>query len=203
MKSHFFKKDLKEMYELFYETMIKNEQNNKKWNSDNTLFTIYVGFNDINHIFYGHDAKTDIDKIANELLKVLEKIYEVGGRNFLFMNIQPMEKIRLFRDRNPQLKEDAKINSIYFNERLNIISKMFYNNHTDLNVFIFNTHEFYENVINNCYDYGFKNCVIMWRESETENDQDFFWYDEFHITNKANKHLGESLNRLFESIVEF
>jgi len=191
------------MYELFYETMVKKEQFHERWNSDNTLFVIYIGFNDINHIIRKYNAKLDIDRIINALLLIIERIYEVGGRNILIMNVQPMEKIRYYRNKNPQLKEYARVNTIYFNERLNAISKMIYNQYTtDLNVFIFDTYGFYEEVIANCLNYKFQNCTISWRETKVKDAQKFFWYDEFHITNKANKYLAESINQLFESFDE-
>lgn len=66
----------------------KNATNH--WEPDNTLFAFFIGINDIQRI-YAETNRTIVTKLFTEYVKLIEQVYKAGGRNFLFMNVPPLE----------------------------------------------------------------------------------------------------------------
>lgn len=96
------------------------------------------------------------------------------------------------------LKHDV----FYFNDMIINYSKMFYHNHTDSNLIVYNTVEKYENVINNCIKYNLKECKQSWKKNKyrNKNIKNYFWIDQSHLTFLGNKILAKSINDLLNLI---
>jgi phospholipase/lecithinase/hemolysin len=63
------------------------------WTSANSLFTIWIGINDLGNSFSNSgDRSAFSDLLLTEYFAQVQKLYAVGARNFLFINVPPMER---------------------------------------------------------------------------------------------------------------
>jgi len=72
-----------------------------------------------------------------------------------------------------------------------------FKNHLDLFIIIYDTYKRFEHIINNCTEYGFKDCKNSY--SEGLNVNDFLW-NKWHITELGNKIITEDINNFLNSI---
>eukprot|EP00833_Pecoramyces_ruminatium_P001778 jgi/Orpsp1_1/1175810/evm.model.c7180000055296.1 len=90
-----FKKNInfkENQYNYFNNMMIKGKRFYNRWNSSDSLFTIWIGNVDIKNITKYKNIKIYSNNILNDMFKTIEKLYKLGARNILLMNIFPYEK---------------------------------------------------------------------------------------------------------------
>jgi len=175
-----------------------------QWDSHNTLFAMYIGSNDIFEVKNLNNTKTMFENL-NDILDVisttLENIYEVGGRNFLILNVAPFYYAPINAKRN---KYQYVFQTVpYFNYFLKVKAAKLFANHEDVNVLFYDLHTEYLYIMDHYADYGFQSKDQAWKtdnkryKKHTKLD-DFFWRDFTHISNKANKILAEDIHSLLE-----
>jgi len=197
--------DLLKQYNLFYERMSPGKNYSEEWNSNNTLFAMYMGSNDVFDVKKVNNTKTMFENL-NDVLDViyitLENIYEVGGRNFLILNVAPFYYAPINAQGN---KYEYVFKSVpYFNYFLRVKANKLFKNHDDVNVIFYDLHAEYLHIMDQYANYGFKFKDKAWKidnkKYKKKNQVDlFFWRDFTHISNKANKILAEDIHALLES----
>lgn len=88
------------------------------WRSDNTLFAIWLGVNDVGNS-NGNATNAPIwDKIITRYFREVDTLYRAGGRNFAFLNVPPIQKTPSVREQSTatQIHEGQVIAS--FNAKL-------------------------------------------------------------------------------------
>jgi len=190
-KSKFYKIDFKKQYSYFYEKMSKGKIFYNKWNSNNSLFVIWIGNNDIKYL-YRNNMKMEIDVITYELFNIIEKIYDLGARNILILKLLPIYRAPTYRGKK---KKEVQI----FNINIKSKSEKFFNKHLNSNLIIYNTVEIFEDIINNCNKYKFKDCIHAWTNNEEKKIKEYFWINS-HISDLGNKILSNNINDLLSSI---
>jgi len=183
----------------------KNKMKNlydKKWNSNNTLFSYWLGTNDILFIDrkkYMNVMNETFDVIVDNLFNTMEETYSLGGRNFLFINVPALDETPLTDEKD---KFEVESNVIHFNERINTNALNFYKRHNDINVFVYNMRDEVKYIMENYSKFGFiSNTTFYYEdyedyEDEKENDDDnkYIWLDGIHFT--------DSMNQLFANNIE-
>jgi phospholipase/lecithinase/hemolysin len=116
------------------------------WTSDDTLFTIFIGINDIGNSYASHNV-TLLPIIFNELSSLVDRLYTSGARNFLFLNVPPIDLSPLTKTAGPtsQALEAAAIKD--WNTRLSSLSTSLAKRHTDATCFIFDTHRVFKRIM--------------------------------------------------------
>ncbi|ORX83521.1 hypothetical protein BCR32DRAFT_195933, partial [Anaeromyces robustus] len=165
------------------------------WNSNDTLFAYWIGTNDmliIDHTKYKKRINETIDSIVDTLFETLEGVYESGGRNFLFLNLQALDEMPNFNDTD---KNDIKKSYLRFNDRLYKNSLNFYGLHNDTNVIIYNIKDEFQYIINNYQKYNFliHNDTYNSLKSQYPDIEDYIWTDNLHATSKANKIFAKDI----------
>jgi len=169
---------------------------NKVWNSQNSLFCIWIGSNEIRSACGNNQVpETLYNNALDRLLQILEDIYNSGARNYLFLNIPPLETIPYYmRHVYPFVKNDVE----YFNTHLDNTIQLFSEKHDDINIFVYDVHKRSLDVINHCKAYQFKDCKRAWLKTKKYPLRKYFYSDLSHNTYKANeifvKDMLEMLN---------
>jgi phospholipase/lecithinase/hemolysin len=68
-----------------------------KWSGNDSVFAIWIGINDIGNSYWnGADATNTLNaKIFAVISGLVDKIYAAGGRNFVFINVPPLDRTPL------------------------------------------------------------------------------------------------------------
>jgi len=187
----YYKIDLKKQYEYFYENMSERKKFNEIWNNNNTLFAFWIGNIDI-HQLYRKNVTTEIDKITDKLFESINKMYNVGARNILILNIFNMGCII---NKSHYLRNDV----LEFNNNVIKKSENFFKKHSDTNFIIYKANNKLDDIFSNCKKYNFKDCTNMWINNKKKNSKDYLWINS-HLTDPGNKILAEDINNLLNSI---
>lgn len=57
------------------------------WSSGNTLFGVWMGVNDAGNAWYLSNYTTVLGQIMDSYFTEIQRLYNAGGRNFLFLTV--------------------------------------------------------------------------------------------------------------------
>ncbi|APA09198.1 hypothetical protein sscle_04g039680 [Sclerotinia sclerotiorum 1980 UF-70] len=66
------------------------------WSASNTLFGIFMGVNDVGNAYYLSNYTTVLGQIMDSYFAEVQRLYDAGGRNFLFLTVPPTQDSPLF-----------------------------------------------------------------------------------------------------------
>ncbi len=179
--------------------MTEGKKFSKNWNSNSSLFAFWFGSNDIRNINRKtSNVTTILENIENSLFNSIETIYQNGARNFLFLNVPPIDMYPLnLNGKRNYFKDDVA----HFNKAFDDFAKNFYERHKDANVILYNIESEYRHIIDNCSDFNFLDCRNNWLlYKKTQKLESFLWRDTSHLSYNGNKVIAEDMNDLLKSI---
>jgi phospholipase/lecithinase/hemolysin len=146
------------------------------WTSANSLFVKWIGINDI---AVGLDVKNQLETLDT----VAESLYDAGARNFLFINIPPL-------DRSPGGKGETTVRSQIadWNDGLVEMATELRENHSDVRVVVYDVAKLFAEVLDNPAKYGFKDGVSCNMFAD-----DYVWFDSLHPTSAMHNVIAADL----------
>lgn len=175
------------------------EQYNTQWSSSNSLFASFFGINDIGNSYSEGNATAIIEAVFNIYAGLLQELYQAGARNFLLLNVPPVNLAPLTSAQGPQVQaiEDGAIQD--FNDRLAALAHQVQYTYADVTVFLYDTHRVFSQVLQYPATYpqtaGYKNttdyCVAYENGTPQEDSfnatcgipvNQYFWLNSLHPT---------------------
>lgn len=173
-------------------------------NQKKALVAIWIGINDINDLVSTQGKNASFgplyEKIQDRVFESVEKIYELGYKDFLFMNLPPL-------DRGPGMPNVNASLISSFNKIHAKHTNAFQSNHKDVKVLQFDVNSVLNHVLDHYQDYGLKNVTdycpgynqpdILTDPSRygcTELDT-YFWYNSGHLTSRTHHIMTKALKR--------
>ncbi|KAI4288642.1 MAG: hypothetical protein L6R35_002095 [Caloplaca aegaea] len=119
-----------------------------EWTGSNSLFTVFFGINDV-ILSYGQRNSTLNFLLIKSYENYVQKLYAAGARNFLFMNVPPIDRSpgTLARDAATQARMAGYIGE--FNFRLILLVYNFAVHYPDTTVWLFDTNWLFTRLLNN------------------------------------------------------
>ncbi|KAK6343177.1 hypothetical protein TWF718_008549 [Orbilia javanica] len=160
------------------------------WTSDNTLFSLFFGVNDITVTMARTDMDTYTDKILASLMNQTNTLYSYGARKFMFINAPPV-------DRLPAVYGNAaiKTNVARWNSRLLTFAADFKNTHPGSSYVVYDTWTDYNKVLDNPTAYGLRSDV-----QGSGTDQTYFWRDAYHPNVKMHDVMAQAISALWRTV---
>ncbi|EPS37970.1 hypothetical protein H072_8328 [Dactylellina haptotyla CBS 200.50] len=159
------------------------------WTSTDTVFSFFLGINDITQSLARSDMNTYTDKILTSLMNQANVLYGYGARKFMFINVPPCERL-------PGIygNQAAKTNTILWNSRLTTFVSNFKNSHSGVSVVVYDTWTDFNTVLNNPTAYGLNSNVQTYSTS-----QSYFWRDAYHPNVKMHDIMAQKISALWQS----
>ncbi|MCJ1224242.1 hypothetical protein MMC12_000886 [Toensbergia leucococca] len=179
------------------------------WTASNTLFTSFFGINDI-QISYSEQNKTLDEDLRQSYLSYIELLYAAGGRNFLILNVPPIDRSPGTLENGPaSAQEEANIIGD-FNVRLNWVANDLRNKYSDITVFVFDTNWLFTLVIDNPQSFaltaGYRNvtgfCAAYQSGTPAENTytpscgipvDEYLWLNNIHPTSPIHELMASQI----------
>lgn len=117
------------------------------WIAENTLFAIFIGINDVGNTFWNKDTAL-YDEIFTVYRNLIDQIHECGGRNFLLLNVPPIDRSPMVIAQGEQGQELADAAIQEFNSRIAALATDVETAYEGSRVFQFDTHALYSAVLN-------------------------------------------------------
>ncbi|TFK76392.1 hypothetical protein BDN72DRAFT_830957 [Pluteus cervinus] len=151
------------------------------WTAENSLFVTWVGINDC--AFAQKHAKN-----METLFGLQEDLYQSGARNFLFVDVPPVNRSPAAPaglERSPSIEN--------WNEELAKAIKAFVEVHQDISAFFFSSSELFTKVLDNPEEYGFT-------EKDKRKAGGSIWADRLHPTSKVHDLIAKEVGEFLSSI---
>jgi len=202
-----FKTTFRDEYRYFLEKMTKGRKFADKWNSDNSLFAFWLGTTDIlnlNHTAYPQESINNVlETIVNVYFTSIKGLYDIGARNFLFINVQSIDDMpgnSAAAGQGVQTNYDVEVN--YFNESLKKHCQEFNTQHPDTNFIVYNMFDEIKHIMDHFQEYNFSSNNDFWSDKglPQESAEQYLWADGTHTTFKTNNLFVGDINALLASI---
>ncbi len=155
-----------------------------------TLVAFWIGINDIGDSSGLH---VDFPTYYNELISTMfdqsvTPIYKAGYKNFLFINLPPLDRAP-YNLVKPALNPNTTMIN-WWDEILEQHREAFHDANKDTNTLLFDANSFLNSILDNAGNYGFKNitsfCPAYNQPLPVEQYgclplDEYFWYDSGHM----------------------
>ncbi|KAG9581967.1 carbohydrate esterase family 16 protein, partial [Aureobasidium melanogenum] len=184
------------------------------WSSDDTLFAIFIGINDIGNSYASQNA-TLLPTIFSELSGLVDKIYTSGARNFLFLNVPPVDRSPLTQAAGPSAQSLEAADIADWNNRLVSLSNSLTWKYKDATSFVFDTNKVFSRVIDHPCAYPqtcpYQNttnyCTAYENGTSTPTSFDpacgvsvdkYLWLNSLHPTFRMHQVIAEQIVKLIK-----
>ncbi|KAH9485803.1 Acetylesterase [Psilocybe cubensis] len=171
-------------------TTVASKPTSTPWTSENSLFSIWIGVNDIGNSYYlSGDRSAFSDTLLNAYFALVQKLYNAGGRNFLFANVPPIDRspLMLAQSTDAQALEKSVIGT--FNTKLVAKINSFAANNTGVKTFLWDSNAQFTAMLNSPTTYGFADATSY------GSDPTMFWGNNYHPSTYANKFFGQTVGQ--------
>ncbi|KDQ09579.1 carbohydrate esterase family 16 protein [Botryobasidium botryosum FD-172 SS1] len=147
-----------------------------KWNAGNSLFVSWIGINDLGR---GWSSAAALDL----LFEAQEMLFEAGARNFLFIDIPPIN-----RSPAASLARAASVDPLYKSHNTQLSSRIarFVKSHPEISAFQFYAYDMFNQMLDNPEMYGFN-------PKDVRKAGGSVWVDHLHPTSAVHKVIAENV----------
>jgi phospholipase/lecithinase/hemolysin len=135
------------------------------WSSDNTLFAIFDGINDVGNSWYrGLPATTTLNAAIFAVYHgLVDELYYAGARNFAFLNVPPVDRAPLTNVQSVANQEEEKADIAAWNDLVIAMAKDIKSLFPDVNIFTVDSNALFTAILNdpasNPLTAGYKNTT--------------------------------------------
>ncbi|KAG4087757.1 hypothetical protein H8356DRAFT_1727902 [Neocallimastix lanati (nom. inval.)] len=192
----FFNTSYIDEYQMFLDRMSKGKKFDS-WDGQSSLFAIWLGCNEIRCIKHTQEVQKVYNTAINIIFDKIEGMYKVGARNFLILNIPPLDKAPLKEDQNYNY---YRYDIFYYNEKLSEYANNFFYRHPDTNIILYNANEQYNYVLLNYQEFGLFTGNTPWTVGRRYGLSRYFWFDNFHPTFRGHQIIADDITVLLKSL---
>ncbi|KAI3608199.1 carbohydrate esterase family 16 protein [Moniliophthora roreri] len=182
-------RSLTDQVNIFLGSAVAEQPESAPWTSENALFSIWIGINDIGNSWYlggDRDAAWSNDEFG--WLICCHDQYDVGARNFLWVNVPPVQRtpaVLSSSDTNSQELEKSVIEG--FNSKLETKIEAFKANNSDISTYLYDSYVGFTKILDDPTSYGFRDATTY------GEGEDIFWGNDYHPSSYAHKYLAEDV----------
>ncbi|KAK0221164.1 hypothetical protein EDD85DRAFT_930316 [Armillaria nabsnona] len=160
------------------------------WNSADTLFSVWIGINDIGNSYYlGGDRDAFSDTLLDAYFVLVKQLVcrDVGARNFLFLNVPPVDRSPLMLAQSTWSQETEKSVIEGFNSKLTARAASLKANHSDVTTWIWDSNAAFTAILDSPTSYGFEDATTF------GDGPGIFWLNNLHPTGPAHEYFGQDV----------
>ncbi|KAI1122003.1 hypothetical protein F5Y10DRAFT_84200 [Nemania abortiva] len=182
-----------------------------KWTGDSSIFAVWIGINDIGNSYYNGANATDAlnTKIFAVISSLVDQIYTAGGRNFVFINVPPLDRTPLIIPQGASAVSLSKADVAAWNQKVVDYANTL-KGKGDTNVWVYDSNKSFGEVIDNPASHpetaGLKNttgyCVAYQNGTPAQNTlnpscgvpvNQYFWLNNLHPTSAIHEVVAKGV----------
>ncbi|KAJ8695466.1 hypothetical protein PTI98_008067 [Pleurotus ostreatus] len=194
-------------------TTVANKPPSTPWTSANSLFSVFIGINDIGNSYYlSGDRAAFSDTLLNAEFALVQKLvrrcsssfyffvltvsqYDSGARNFLFVNVPPIDRspLMLAQEASAQSAEKTVIQG--FNTKLAAKIAAFKANHTGVETYTWDSSATFTRILDSPTTYGFRDATTF------GDGTGIFWGNNYHPSSQAHQLFAQDVATVLQSTI--
>ncbi|KAB5594635.1 Exoglucanase 3 [Ceratobasidium theobromae] len=163
------------------------------WTSANSLFSVFIGINDIGNSWYqSGDRAAFSDTLLNAYFALIQKLYNVGARNFLFVNVPHVDRspLMLASDQASRTAEAAVIDG--FNTKLAARASAYASANSGVKTWVYDSATKINTLLDSPTTYGFQDATSYGDASN------LMWCNNYHISSGVHDYLAKDVAALLK-----
>ncbi|KAK6992965.1 family 16 carbohydrate esterase [Favolaschia claudopus] len=170
---------------------------NARWTSENALFSVWIGINDIGNTFFlggDRDAFADLllDRYFAQVQRLVRNSYHLGSagaRQFLFINVPPTYRAPLIMGFFPDQLDVGKIVIEHFNAKLSNKIREFERKNRGVKTWTWDSYTLFNRILDSPRKYGFNDNVT------SHGEQGDFWGNSYHPSSPAHRIFAKEISK--------
>ncbi|GAA5825875.1 hypothetical protein JCM3770_003087 [Rhodotorula araucariae] len=177
------------------------------WETNSTLFTVWIGINDVgNGYLQGQDFTASLPAVFESYTRAIASLYTGGARNFLILGVPPTWRTPLVQSYGPQAVATYGNYVSQYNTELARLVGEFRTAYPDARFALFDTVPFFNQILDNPANYGIADATTACTAYATLYNQPaialpactwpmsaYFWWNNYHPTWTVHKLLASVL----------
>lgn len=164
------------------------------WTSSNALFSVWIGINDIGNTFWLSDRPAFSDTLLNAGFAQVEKLYNTGARNFLFINVPAIYRSPLMLNQDQASRDLEKSVIQMHNQKLAAKISAFKASHTGVKTWLYDSDKTFNKILDAPTTYGFKDATSYGQTGS-------FWNNDYHPGAAAHTIFAKEIDQLLAATV--
>ncbi|KAJ6263168.1 Acetylesterase [Drechslerella dactyloides] len=161
------------------------------WSPSNTLFSVFIGINDISNAWWRSDWLTFVDTLITAQFALVEKMYNAGGRKFLIFNIPPIERAPVNLSQSQANRDALKTALALWSSKLQTYITNFKSSHSGTTFWFYDSNADFNYVLDNPSSFGMNTDVTLYGNNPT-----YAWFNDFHPGIIIQDYLGKRVDDL-------
>ena len=179
------------------------------WASDNSLFAIFIGINDVGNSYSSQNASLN-GIIFDVYSGLVDELYQTGARNFLFLNVPPVDRAPLTTAQGASAEALEAADIADFNSRIANLANNLTHTYSDSTAFLFDTNAIFNQVLDdpcshpqtcpykNTTDYcvAYENGTPSWYTFNATCGipvDEYFWLNTLHPTFRMHNATAQAI----------
>ncbi|KAG8909267.1 hypothetical protein FRC01_007034 [Tulasnella sp. 417] len=155
------------------------------WTSSTAIFSFFIGINDIGNSYTQGDRT---DTLLTAYFNQVQKLYDAGGRNFLFINVPPVDRSPLMITQSGASTEKNII--ISYNTKLASKIQAFKSSHPDVTTYLYDSWTKLTQILNSPGTYGLKDATSQGTASNVA------WCNVYHVSPAVHHLFAQDIQAL-------
>ncbi|EUC62328.1 cellulose-binding GDSL lipase/acylhydrolase-like protein, putative [Rhizoctonia solani AG-3 Rhs1AP] len=163
------------------------------WSGSNSLFSVFIGINDIGNSWYNSgDRAAFSDTLLDSYFALIKKIYDVGGRNFLFVNVPHVDRspLMLAQSADSRAAEAVVING--FNTKLAARASAFASANSGVKTWLYDSATKLNTLLDSPATYGFQDATSYGSASN------LMWCNDYHVSSGVHDYFAKDVSTLLK-----
>lgn len=201
---------LKDQVRTEYLTKYASHPSFFDWKPENTLFASFLGINDVGNAYANPNASWVLADTIAEYASLMDEVYQSGARNFLFLNVPPVDRAPLTEAQGASAETLEADYIEAFNVNITLMAANLSLTYSDATTFVFDTNNIFNQVLDfpcsypetcpylNTTDYCFfyENGTTNWysfnKECKIPVDE-YFWLNTLHPTFRMHNATAKAI----------
>ncbi|KAJ6468118.1 hypothetical protein C8R47DRAFT_1151899 [Mycena vitilis] len=165
---------------------------NARWTSENALFSVWIGINDIGNTFYlDGDRNAFSDTLLDRYFTQVQRLHDAGGRKFLFINVPPTYRAPLLVSffSPAQLAQGKNVTEV-FNAKLAARVNAFKGANHGVTTWTWDAYTAFTTILDAPTKYGFN------ANTSSFGGVDDFWGNSYHPSSPAHHIFAKEVSGL-------
>lgn len=169
----------------------RNPTDNLSWTGANSLFSLWIGVNDVGRSYNPTDPTFNQSKLHDELISSyianLQTLYDLGARRFLILNVPPTDRSPQILLQKPVYREKLRVAVIDFNAKLAVGLSGFLSANPAVTVRSVDVHALVTRILDDPQQYGFVDAV-------TYGPADgLAWCNGYHVSPRVHDYVAQAV----------
>ena len=140
---------LKEQIEQEYLPKYSTSPSFFNWKANDTLFASFLGINDVGNSYANPNASWVLADDVAEYGRLMDTIYQSGARNFLFLNVPPVNRSPLTVAQGASAESLEASYIAAYNTNITHMAADLTRSYSDVTTFVFDTNSIFNQVLDN------------------------------------------------------